>query len=73
MNYNSTDIGAGCIGRMGALASFATRRDIIIAKIDPITETLQRGEKGFCVLVSLFGIPLSRSARRERKESSLLS
>ena len=51
MNYNSSEIGAGCIGRMGALASFATRRDIIVAKIDPITETLQRSANGACALV----------------------
>ena len=51
MNYNSSEIGAGCIGRMGALASYATRRDIIVAKIDPISETLQRGANGACMLV----------------------
>jgi len=51
MNYNSSEIGSGCIGRMGALASFATRRDIIVVKIDPITETLQRGADGSCLLV----------------------
>ena len=36
---------------MGALAAFALRKDIIVAKIDPLADTLTRDPHGFCVKV----------------------
>ena len=53
MNYNIGEEGIGAAGRFGALASFATRKDIIVVMIDPITETLKRGPSGLCILVRL--------------------
>ena len=51
MNYNSGELGLGAIGKMGAFAAFVQRKDIIVAMIDPLTDTLKRDPNGFCVKV----------------------
>jgi hypothetical protein len=54
LNYSSGDYGAGCIGRLGPLAQFMTRKTAVIVKMDPITEELTRTPNGLCIKVSLF-------------------
>ena len=51
MNYNSGERGSGAIGKMGAFAAFAQRKDIIVVMIDPLTDTLKRDPNGLCIKV----------------------
>ncbi|CCF52794.1 hypothetical protein NDA11_002849 [Ustilago hordei] len=49
LNYNAGPFGAGAVGRMGTLASFA-RPDFKIIRVDAITEDIYRDPKtGLCV------------------------
>ena len=65
MNYNSGETGSGCVGRMGPLLAFATRKHFIVAKIDPITESLQRGPNGLCSIVNYFDTHCLKVVRRK--------
>ena len=52
MNYNTGELGAGCVGRMGPLLAFATRKDFIVVKFDPIMQTVERGPDRLCMIVN---------------------
>ena len=52
MNYNTGELGAGCVGRMGPLLAFATRKDFIVVKFDPIMQTVERNADKLCTIAS---------------------
>ena len=53
LNCSSGEYGSGCIGRSGLLLQKFSRNIIVVVKMDPITEELERGPNGLCVQVVL--------------------
>lgn len=53
VNRSSGEYGSGSIGRLGVLGQAFIRDFAVVAKIDPITEQLERGPNGLCVQVSV--------------------
>jgi hypothetical protein len=51
VNCSSGDYGSGSIGRSGVLLQKMLKTMVVIAKLDPITEQLERGPDGLCVMV----------------------
>ena len=51
LNCSSGEYGSGCIGRAGVLLQASGRKIMVVAKMNPITEELERGSDGLCVKV----------------------
>jgi hypothetical protein len=67
LNCSSGEYGSGNIGRAGLLMQALTRKQNVFAKLDPITEELERGPDGLCVLVVSLKTITYKSVKVEKR------